>query len=447
MSENPYLSGNYAPVEGELTVTDLPVTGQIPEALEGRLLRIGPNPVAPDPATYHWFAGNGMAHGVRLRGGEAHWYRRRFVRDDQVVAKMGWPDVEGPKPLFEIGDGVANTNIIDHAGRTYAIVEAGNLPVELSDELETIGRSNFEGTLPGGLSAHPKPDPDTGELHVAAYSPFWEHIQYVVVGCDGRVRKTVDVPVAGSPMVHDCSITENYFILLDLPVIFDMEMVVSGKGFPYHWSEEYGARVGLLPRNGEAADVVWCEVDPCYVFHPVNSYEDENGKVILDVIRHPKMFATDSHGPNEGVPLLYRWTLDPKGGRTLEQQVDERGQEFPRLDERRLGKPYRWGYSVAVASGAASDGGLLKTDFSDGKVQIHQEGQARAFMEPVFVPASKDAAEDEGWIMAYVYDRSTDLSDVVILDAQDFSADPLATIHLPARVPFGFHGNWIADPA
>jgi carotenoid cleavage dioxygenase len=63
----------------------------------------------------------------------------------------------------------------------------------------------------------------------------------------------------------------------------------------------------------------------------------------------------------------------------------------------------------------------------------------------VFVPRSDDAAEDAGWVMSLVYDAGTDRSDLVILDAQDFAGEPVATVHLPQRVPFGFHGNWIAD--
>jgi len=443
MSENPYLSGNFAPVDDERSDTALQVTGKIPRELSGRLLRIGPNPVAADPATYHWFTGNGMVHGVRLREGRAEWYRRRYVRDDEIVATKGGPPVPGPRPSFELGGGGANTNIIGHAGKLFAIVEAGNLPVELDAQLETVARSNFGGTLPAGFTAHPKRDPKTDELWAAVYSPIANAIQVVVVGKDGRVRRTVDVPTPGSVMVHDCAITEKYFVLLDLPVVFTPELLQQG-GFPYIWKQEYGARVGLMPREGEASDVVWCDVEPCYVFHPMNAYDAPDGRVVLDVVRHPKMFATEHLGPNEGAPTLERWLVDPKGGQVKEQRLDERGQEFPRHDERLVGRPYRYGYS-ATFEGGTNLGGLFKHDLRDGKKEIHHEGNARSFMEPVFVPARPDSAEDEGYVMAYVYDRTTDKSDVVILQAQDFTGEPVATIHLPSRVPYGFHGNWVPD--
>ena len=442
MIENPYLSGNFAPVEEEVTSLNLPVTGQVPEELRGRLLRIGPNPIAADPASHHWFLGTGMVHGLRLRDGRAEWYRNRYVRDDDVVRICGGAAVPGRKPSHRAG--IANTNVIRHAGRTFAIIEAGNAPVELTDELETLCRSDFDGTLQAGFTAHPKRDPDTGELHAAVYSPHWKHIQYVVVAADGRVRRSVDVPVPGRPMVHDCAITENWFLLLDLPVVLDRWAAIRGDGLPYRWQPEYGARVGLLPREGTADQVLWNEIEPCYVFHPMNAYEDTAGRVVMEVARHARMFASDLRGPNEGAPTLDRWTFDPKGGPVKEERLDDRGQEFPRHDERLVGKPYRYGYTATYSANGDFDG-LLKHDLRNGTSEIHSEGTARKFLEPIFVPRGPDTAEDDGWVMAYVYDASTDGGDVVIVHAQDFMAPPAATIHLPQRVPFGFHGNWVPD--
>ena len=444
MTENLFLSGNFGPVAGEHTAQDLRVTGRIPEALEGRLLRIGPNPIAPDPANYHWFLGNGMVHGIALRGGRAVWYRSRFVRDDEVVAAKGWPPVSGPQREDALGGGLANTNVISHAGRTFAIVEGGNLPVELSSDLETLRRSDFGGTLPTGFSAHPKRDPDTGELHAAVYGVGAERIQYVVVGADGRVRKTVDVPVPGSPMVHDCAITKSYFVLLDLPVVLDTAAAEQGTGLPYTWQPEYGARVGLLPREGGAEDVIWRELEPCFVFHPLNAFEDGDGRVVVDVVRMPQLFASERYRATEGPPTLDRWTIDPHGGPVKEERLDDRPQEFPRLDDRRVGKPHRFGYAVEIGAGFRFEA-LLKHDLREGRTERHEQGPARAFMEPVFVPRSPDADEDDGWLLAYTYDADANRSDVVILEARDFSAAPVATIHLPVRVPFGFHGNWIPD--
>jgi carotenoid cleavage dioxygenase len=437
-----YLAGNYAPVDDETTATDLPVTGEIPRELEGRLLRIGPNPVAPGPQ-HHWFVGNGLVHGLHLRGGRADWYRSRLVKDDQICELKGLPPTPGPR-FSEIGGGGANTNVIGLAGKTFAIVEAGGNPVELDYELETVARSDFGGTLPGPFTAHPKRDPDTGELWATGYSPTWEHVQVVTVGADGRVRKSVDVPLPGKPMIHDCAITENYFVILDLPVTFAPELIEEGYSFPFRWNEGYGARVGLLPREGGADDVIWSELNPCYVFHPLNAHEDADGRVVMEVVRHPSMFSHDLTGPNDGTPTLDRWTIDPKGGPVKEERLNDRGQEFPRHDERLIGKPYRYGYCGAVGDGLVY-GGLLKHDLHTGQTLHRDEGPHRQYQEPVFVPRIPDADEDDGWLMAYVHDAERNAADVVILHAQDFLGEPVARVELPVRVPFGFHGNWVPD--
>lgn len=88
--DNRYLEGVFAPVPREYTLTDLPVTGAIPDHLDGRYLRNGPNPVGElDPALYHWFSGDGMVHGVRLRDGRAEWYRNRWVRGPVTSVALG----------------------------------------------------------------------------------------------------------------------------------------------------------------------------------------------------------------------------------------------------------------------------------------------------------------------------------------------------------------------
>jgi carotenoid cleavage dioxygenase len=445
MTENPYLQDNFAPVEDEITAERLPVTGNIPRDLCGQLLRIGPNPVDPDPASYHWFLGNGMVHGLQLEDGEATWYRSRFVRDDEIALVRGGEPVAGPTAETQLGAGTANTNIIYHAGERLALVEAGSLPVALDSGLETVARTNLGGTLPGGLSAHPHLDADTGELHAAVYSPLWNYIQHVVIGPDGRVSRAVDVPVPGQPMVHDCMITRNYFILLDLPVILDLDVAVAGEPFPYRWHPEYGARVGLLRKDGTAEDVSWHEVEPCYVFHPMNGFEDEQGRVVLDVVRHPRMFATDRHGPNEGGTTLERWTIDPAVTRVQERRLDDRSQEFPRIAEQLTGKPYRYGYSVMLDDNLP--GGLIKHDLQRGCSETYGEHSGRHFMEPVFVPRAGSAAEDAGWLLSYVYDAASNSSEVVILPADDLAAGPVASVQLPRRVPFGFHGNWVPGVA
>ena len=230
--------------------------------------------------------------------------------------------------------------------------------------------------------------------------------------------------------------------------MFSPEAVAEGSAFPYRWSDDYESRVGLLPLEGGADDVVWCDVDPCYVFHPMNAY-DEDGAVIVDLVRHPKMFATHLTGPDEGAPVLERWRIDPAGGKVVTQLLDDRPQEFPRVDERVVGRRNRYGYSAALDSdeedeaGFTMGGALIKHDLTTGA------SETRTFRggagEAIFVPESATSGEDEGFVLSLVYDTEREASDLLVLHAQDFTGDPVAVVHLPVRVPYGFHGNWAAD--
>jgi carotenoid cleavage oxygenase len=478
-TRNRYLEGNFAPVHEEITATDLPVTGTIPDHLDGRYLRNGPNPVeAPDPAGYHWFLGSGMVHGVRLRDGRAEWYRNRWVRSAAVAKALG--EAPRPGPVFAGFDFAANTNVIGQAGRIFAIVEAGGRPYELTGELDTIGPCDFDGTLPGGYTAHPHRDPETGELHAVSYFFGWGNkVQYSVTGTDGRVRRTVDIEVGGSPMMHDFSLTARHVVIYDLPVTFDLDFVAQGApgplgrpsrrlasrvigkrriptrvvaaatrsggdGFPYAWNPDYPARVGVMSRDSDGSNVRWFDVEPCYVYHPLNAYDDGSDRIVLDVVRHPKMFAADRQGPNEGPPTLDRWTVDLSGDKVLEERLDDRGQEFPRVDERLTGRRHRFGYVPAVGTAVGDidlTGSLLKHDLVAGRSEVRSFGPAHRAGEFVFVPSGADAAEDDGVLMGFVHDDASGRTDLVLLDAG--TLEDVARVHVPARIPYGFHGNWI----
>ncbi len=438
------LSGNFGPVDHEVTGTDLPVTGAIPKELNGRLLRIGPNPVVePTQADFHWFTGTGMVHGLRVNDGRALWYRNRYVRSDRVVEALGGPPTLGPR--HGVGDNTANTNIVSIGGSTYAIVEAGGLPVLLNDGLETVCRSDFGGTLNGSFTAHPKVDPITNEVHAVTYYWEWDHLRYLVVGTDGKVRRTVQVPVPGRPMTHDCHITERYVLIFDLPCQFHLESAMAGAPLPYYWDSEYSARVGLLPRDGEPTDIFWVDLEPCYIFHVLNAHDLNDGKVLLDAVRHDRVFDRNRIAPFEAAPTLDRWILDPYTGTSKRETISERPQEFPRHDERMLGQKLRYGYTISLENspGEIDYGQILKHDLDRGTTEVWDPGPGRVSQEPVFVARQGSTTEDDGWLMAYTYDRAMNGSSVVILAADDLAAGPIAEISLPQRVPFGFHGNWI----
>ena len=341
--------------------------------------------------------------------------------------------------------------MIGHAGSTFAIVEAGTKPVELTYELDTIATNGFGDSLLNGFSAHPKYDPLTGEMHAMCYSPatLMDHIEYVVVGADGTMTKTVPIHLPSMSMIHDMGLTQKYALVLDLPVAVDIELAMNGTPFPMRWFDDFDARVGLLPRSAESdAEMVWCSVDPCYAFHPLNSYDLEDGRVIVDICVYEKLFERDRNGPiRDSLPLLERWTIDPVARRVTRDQIDDRGQEFPRVAGSVLNLPHRYGYTAAV--GPLGDtwelGDTIKYDFDAGTTTAFDHGPGRGAGEPVFVNREGGTAEDDGWLMTVVYDAAEDRSDVVILDAADMTSDPVATIQLPARVPIGFHGNWVRD--
>ena len=446
---HPYLTGIHAPMTEELTLHDLPVQGSIPPELDGRYLRIGPNPLRPpNPAAHHWFIGDGMVHGVRLQGGKALWYRNRWIRSRAVSEALGEAAAPGPR---NGNSDTVNTNVLGHAGRTWALVEAGAFPVALDDELGTLAHDPFGGSLHGAFSAHPHLDFESGELHAICYAATDQTtIRHVVVGRDGRVRREEPITVAHGPSIHDCMITPRYVLVFDLPVTFSMKSLLAGQPFPYAWNPEHRARVGLLPREGSERDIVWCDVAPCYVFHPCNAFETGDGKVIVDVVAHATMFAHSVQGPDSQQIAFERWTIDPATRSVARRVVDDHAQEFPRPDERRLGRPYRYAYAVAQLVDEVnflSDTHLIKHDLDAGTREIHDFGAGRHPGEFVFVPSSPTAAEDDGWLMGLVIDARTETTDFVILDAQRFGAEPQAVVRLPHRVPPGFHGNWVPASA
>jgi carotenoid cleavage dioxygenase len=350
-----------------------------------------------------------------------------------------------------VGDDGAspNTNVGGFAGTTWAMVEAGTPPVELGYELDSLGTNRLFGTLPNGFSAHPKYDPATGELHAMAY--HWpdlvDHVQYVVVGPDGRVSKVLDVPVPDMPMIHDMSLTNTYAVVYDLPVTVNLDVVVEGYPWPFSWAPDRAARVGLLPRSGTAEDIIWCDVDPCYVFHPLNAYDADDGTVVVDLCRYDRMMDTDRRGPfTDALSTFDRWVIDPVAKRVFETRLDDRPQEFPRHDPRVGLRRHRFGYTSEVGVGGPNlHGAILKHDLDAGTTRAHEFGPGRGGAEPLVVPKADSTAEDDAWILTVVYDPATDASELCILDAQDITGPEVARIHLPQRVPFGFHGNWVSD--
>jgi carotenoid cleavage dioxygenase len=456
----PFLHGSFAPATEEVTAFDLPVTGRIPAELNGRYLRNGPNVLGlEDPRAHHWMLGDGMVHGVRLRDGRAEWYRNRWIRSSGVAAKLG---ETYPRPVPD-DDFATNTHVIPYKGRVLALQESGPLPYELDEELNTLAPFDFGGSLTGAFTAHTKYDEQADELHAIAYYPTWDHVRHLLVDSSGKVVRTTRIPVADSPMMHDFALTERYVVVFDMPVTFDAAAAEAGATVPYVWNDRHPARVGVMPRAG--GPVRWFEADPAtYYSHTLNAYDDGHS-VVVDFSSFPSPFYVAGRGcdgPSSlGGPRLDRWTIDLAHGRLRTQRIDDRPQEFPRVREDLVSRRHRYGYTATAAAmwtayetvdGVPPDtafaNALIKHDLLRGTTQVHRFPKDSPASEAVFVPAHENAkTEDDGYALAYVHNPDRGAADLVILSAQDFTAAPLARIHLPGRVPLGLHGSWVPSNA
>ena len=433
-----FLSGNFAPVRDELDLQGLRVRGALPPELQGCLLRDGPNPIAAGQQ-HHWFVGDGMLHGIWLSGGQARRYRNRFIRTPAVQTLRGLaaaPRAAAALPL----QGSGNVNVIQHGGRLLALSEVG-LPFEVDAQLGTVGEFDFAGKLTSNMTAHPKIDPVNGELVFFGYDFGDVSLRYHVANAAGELVHSVDIPKPLPTMMHDFGVTATRVVHMDLPVVFSLDMVAAGKPMPFHWSDTYQARLGIMPRRGGAHDVIWIDIDPCYVFHPLNAYDDGDA-IVMDVARHERTFVEGEVALDSRRLELVRWTIDPVRRRVTSEVLDPQGQEFPRVSPRVECHRHRFGYSVSVSEDPHRGfDGLIKHDLQRGLRQEHRFTDGRAPGEGIFVPVG--AGEDEGYVLSVVYNPDTDLSELHVLDATRFSASAVAIVELGARVPFGFHGNWV----
>jgi carotenoid cleavage dioxygenase len=423
------------PVDREVQAFDLPITGSIPRELSGTFVRNGANPrPGTDPA--HLFLGDGMLHGLRIENGRARWYRNRWVRTKSFVTGAPYMRKNG-KLDFEVGP--ANTNAVVHAGKLLALVET-SLPYEITPELETVGPHDFEGKLKMPFAAHPKRCARTGELHAIGLRLFPGALSYHRIDAAGNLISSRRIAIARATMMHDFALTDRFTVFMDLPIVFDLRRAMLGR-MPFRWSDSHRARLGVLPRDTPRANVRWLDIDACFVFHVLNAF-DEGDRITVDVVRYAELWRD---GPDEFTPTtLHRWTIDLAANRVREETLDERSSELPRIDDRRTGLPYRFGYAVE-RDDSDSRAALLKYDLHAGTSKRHDFGAGRYSGEPVFIPGG--SGEDAGWLACFVYDAAEDRSEFVLLDASDVAAEPVARIALPQRVPSGFHGNWIADAA
>jgi len=469
LSVSPYLEGPYAPVADETVAPELEViSGEIPKDLAGTFVRNGANPRLAPKGRYHWFDGDGMLHAVALEGGRAS-YRNRFVRTPGLVAEMeaGAPlwtgilepiDLKNPRGPFK---NTANTDVVFHAGKLLALWWQSGIPFEVRlPDLATLGEARFGKDHAAGISAHPKVDPVTGEMMFMTFGIRPPYLSYGVIDARGELAHYVPIEsVPGARYQHDIAITERFTILMDLPMYADPEMLRVGKS-RVRFFRDRPARFGLVPRHGGDADLRWFEAEPCYVYHTINAWEERSAagedevvmlgcRIADPLVGDPDNPARPHPVPAIGLqrlePFLHEWRMNLATGRLTEKRLGEHLVEFPRMDNRRLGRRSRYSFNPKVAHAPTLFfDGLSKHDFETGRDVLHRYPAGWSAGEAVVCPREGSAAEDDAYVLTFALEHESGRSELWIWSARDFGA-PIARVKIPSRVPAGYHAWWVPD--
>ena len=457
MPGNPFLQGLLEPVSDERDDPDLTVEGELPAQLSGIFTRNGPNPQFTPTGAYHPFDGDGMVHALYFENGSVR-YRNRWIESAGLLAERRRGRacygsvsefLSTPQDVIEeagLMKNNANTHFVRHGGHFLALMEAGK-PTELTRELQTVGEYDFAGSLEGPMTAHPKIDPVTGEMIFFGYSPMPPYLQYYVADRDGKITHHAVIDIPNPVMMHDFVVTRNYTVFLDSPVIFDVEAMFRGEP-GIRWQPELGTRLGILPRKGRGDQIRWFEIDTCSVVHFFNAW-DVDGRIEI----YAPVFATMPGGlrfesPEQSEePFPYHWSIDMTTGTVTGAWMDDRSGEFPRINDNRACQQTRYLYNSLARDWAFEFNfhGVIKYDLETGSSREFIYGANETSGEHAFAPDPQGDAEDAGWLMSIVSDRDTRASYLSILDARDVAAGPVAKVHLPRRVPIGFHANWLAE--
>ena len=459
---HPQLTGNYAPIRMECDVDDLIVRGEIPADLNVTYYRGGPDPQFPPLGEYHWFAGDGMVHMFRVENGRVR-YRNRWVRtvkwalerrEGRSLFNPFNPMLDDPIAKGVRNDSLANTNVIWHGGKLFAL-EEGHAPFELDPEtLESVGTWRFDGQLKGPMTAHPKIDPQTGELLFFGYmasGPFTAGMSYQTVDAAGALTRSERFEAPFASMVHDFLATSEHVIFPIFPVTGSLERLAQG-GPAFAWEPDKGTHIGVMRRDGSASEMRWFETDPCFVYHPMNAYTEGN-RIIAHVMQFEEvpLFPRPDGTPTDPAKTqarLCEWTIDLASNANSVQRryLDDLTGEFPRLDERFACGSYRHGYYAGLTDDAGEEGtafnAVVHHDFANRQRDQYELPAGDVTGEPIFVPRSETAAEGDGYLLSLVYRAKENRSDLIFLDAANVADGPIACAELPHRVPYGFHGNW-----
>ncbi|MFK7915403.1 MAG: carotenoid oxygenase family protein [Pseudomonadales bacterium] len=459
-SVNFFLDGNFSPVAEERDATDMPVQGQIPRDLAGNFLRVGPNPAHIfSEAAYHTFDGDGMIHAIEFADGSSH-YRNRFVQTEGFKLEQergdwiykGMNSMMDPTPS-RVPDGapssknLANTAFAYHNNTLYALHEPSQPTVIRLPGLETEGATDFNGKLKHPFTAHPKVDPQTGEMMTFGYSFQAPFVTYSVINAAGELVHTTPITIDKPVFMHDFAVTAKHSLFLDFPITLDIGRAMAG-GNAVDFEPEHGSRIGVMPRFGTDADVRWFDVATGVVVHTANAWEDGD-EVVLQASRSNSADIAGA-GLNAGDQLsetqgrLYQWRINMRTGTIVEGPLSDVGCDFTRVNDQFACHKTRYVYAgVFNPTRPFTFDGFMKYDNETGTETCVHYGEQRFGGEMVFAPRVDAKSEDDGYLIGFVHDEANEQSECLIYDAQNPDAGPVATIVMPFRVPYGFHAGWV----
>jgi len=462
-STHPFMSGPFTPNFVEVNASDLEVIGEIPARLDGVYLRNTQNPVHQPLGTYHPFDGDGMLHMLRFHKGQVE-YRNRFVRtkaflEEQRAGRALYAGlIDRPSLAQRPGWGArgglrdsAATDVNVHAGTALATFYQCGEPYRLDAStlaLKGISAWGDQVAADGGISAHPKVCPKTGDLLFFNYSKTAPYMHYGEVDRHDNLVHYVPVPLPGPRLPHDMFFTEHYAILNDFPLHWDESLLAQGK-HKLTYYPDHPSRFAIVPRRHRAGeDIRWFEASPTYVLHWLNAWE-EGDEVVLHGYHQqdpmpPNGFDNTGKtlGPERYVPTVYEWRFNLRTGKTTERRLSERLLEFGMINARYWGQPYRYSYNMIAHPNMFLFDGIMRYDHVSGQSQQYLFGEGRFGSESPMAPCHDAQDEDDGYVVSFITDMKEDRSECVVLDARDLARGPVARILLPHRISSGTHACW-----